>query len=66
MRLGERDHLIELTKPRKNPGWMSQEEYDQAPDTLKVREMKVGGKIMVTDDAVSKESRQEDPQDLVS
>ncbi len=48
MRLGERDHLIELTKPRKNPGWMSQEEYDQAPDTLKVREMKVGGKIMVT------------------
>jgi hypothetical protein len=48
MRFGERDHLIELTKPRKNPGWMSQEEYDQAPDTLKVREMKVGGKIMVT------------------
>jgi len=47
-KLGVRDHLIVLTKPKMKPDWMSQEEYDQAPDTLKVREFKAGGKIMVT------------------
>lgn len=47
-KLGERDHLIVLNKPKIKPGWMSKEEYDQAPDTLTVRELKAGGKIMVT------------------
>ena len=46
-KLGGRDHLIVLTKPKK-PDWMSQYEYDQAPDTLKVREFQADGKIMVT------------------
>ena len=46
-KLGVRDHLIVLTKPKK-PDWMSQYEYDQAPDTLKVREFQADGKIMVT------------------
>jgi hypothetical protein len=43
-----RDHLIVLAKPKKRPDWMSQDEYERAPDTLKVREFKAGGKIMVT------------------
>jgi hypothetical protein len=47
-KLGVRDHLIVLIKPKKKPDWMSQDEYDQAPATLKVREFKAGGKIMVT------------------
>ena len=47
-KLGVRDHLIVLTKPKKKPDWMSQAEYDQAPATLTVREFKAGGKIMVT------------------
>jgi len=47
-RLGTRDHLIVLDKPKKKPQWMTQEAYDQAPATLKVREFKAGGKIMVT------------------
>jgi len=47
-RLGQRDHLIELNKPKKKPDWMSCEAYDQAPDTLTVRELYVGGKILVT------------------
>lgn len=47
-RLGPRDHLIELHKPPKKPDWMSQEEYDQAPDSVKVRELFAGGKILVT------------------
>ena len=46
-RLGVKDHLITLPKPER-PEWMSQWEYDQFPATLKVRELKSGGKILVT------------------
>lgn len=47
-RLGARDHLITLEKPRKRPSWMSQASYEQAPDQLEVRELKAGNKILVT------------------
>lgn len=47
-KLGPRDHLVTLTKPKKKPEWMSQEDYDQAPQTLAVREFFAAGKIMVT------------------
>lgn len=47
-KLGVRDHLIVLSKPKQKPEWMSQYEYDQAPPTLRVRELQVGGKILVT------------------
>lgn len=47
-RLGPRDHLIEWHKPRAKPDWMTQADYDQAPKTLKVRELHIGGKILVT------------------
>ncbi len=47
-KLGVRDHLIVLEKPKKKPEWMTQEAYDEAPATLKVREFKAGGKVMVT------------------
>ncbi len=47
-RLGPRDHLIEIDKPKVKPAWMSQAEYDQTPDRLKVRELRAGGKILVT------------------
>jgi hypothetical protein len=47
-RLGARDHLIELRKPKLKPAWMSQADYDRAPDTLTVRELYTGGKILVT------------------
>lgn len=47
-RLGPRDHLIELRKPKKKPEWMSQAAYDQAPATVKVRELATGGKILMT------------------
>lgn len=46
--LGTRDHLIALDKPKIKPDWMAQADYDQAPDTLKVRELHAGGKILVT------------------
>lgn len=46
--LGPEDHLVELTKPGNRPSWMSQTYYDNAPETLTVRELKTGGKILVT------------------
>ncbi len=47
-KLGPRDHLIILNKPKKKPEWMTQEAYDEAPTTLNVREFKASGKILVT------------------
>ena len=48
LRLGQRDHLIELQKPKIKPAWMSPSQYDSAPDTITVREVKTAGKILVT------------------
>lgn len=47
-RVGERDHLITLQRPKQKPYWMSGETYQAAPTCLTVREFKAGGKIMVT------------------
>lgn len=47
-RLGTRDHVIQLHKPVKRPAWMTPAQYDAAPDTLAVREVLVGGKLLVT------------------
>ena len=47
-RLGERDHLIELSKPLVKPQWMSQADYESAPQTLPVREVRTGGKTLIT------------------
>lgn len=46
--LGPYDHLVVLEKPKKRPDWMTQEAYEQAPETLKVREFAAGGKVLVT------------------
>lgn len=48
VRLGARDHLIVLNKPKSKPDWMPQADYEQAPDTLTVRELRVHGKTLVT------------------
>lgn len=47
-KLGERDHLTIIQKPKHRPDWMSETQYQAAPDTITVREFKAGGKIMVT------------------
>jgi hypothetical protein len=47
-RLGQRDHVIELCKPKIKPAWMSQADYDQAPERLTARELYTGGKILMT------------------
>jgi hypothetical protein len=47
-RLGVRDHLMLLPKPAIKPDWMSQADYEQAPQSLTVRELRTGGKTLVT------------------
>jgi hypothetical protein len=46
--LGQRDHLIEMQKPVQRPAWMTASQFDAMPDTLKVRELRAGGKTLVT------------------
>lgn len=47
-RLGQRDHLIVFPKPVVKPAWMSEAAYEQAPGSLTVRELRTGGKTLVT------------------
>lgn len=46
--LGARDHLIVFQKPVIKPDWLTRTAYDEAPATLTVRELRVGGKTLVT------------------
>lgn len=47
-KIGHTDHIIVYNKPRKRPDWMSQDDYQAAPEVLRVRELKVEDKILVT------------------
>ncbi len=47
-RLGTRDHLVKLLKPKKKPDWMTQAQYELAPNSLVIRELKAGGKVIIT------------------
>ena len=47
-KLGSKDHLIVYRKPVKKPDWMTEQHYREAPDTLTIRELKVGNKLLVT------------------
>jgi hypothetical protein len=47
-KLGSRDHLITLTKPKIRPEWMTPEQYESAPESLVIRELEVGCKTLVT------------------
>ena len=46
--LGKKDHLIDIKKPPKRPEWMSKEKFDELPKTITIRELKRGGKILIT------------------
>jgi hypothetical protein len=47
-RLGTRDHVATWRKPKQKPDWLSQADYDQAPDQLRLREVKANHKVLVT------------------
>jgi len=59
-RLGQRDHLIVLEKPKRKPDWMNAQQYAQAPATLQVRELKVGGTLLVTTVLCAKQASKAD------
>lgn len=46
-RLGVRDHRSDWSKPAR-PSWMTATQYAAVPATLTVREVKVGGRVLVT------------------
>jgi hypothetical protein len=47
-KLGDRDHLITLTKPKLRPAWMTEAQYQSAPEILAIRELEVGGRVLIT------------------
>ena len=47
-RLGARDHLLVIYKPVIKPSWMTQADYDRAPESITVRELRAGHKTLVT------------------
>lgn len=47
-RLGSRDHLITLDKPRRCPDWMCPARYAALPEAITVRELKAGRRVLVT------------------
>lgn len=45
--LGTRDHLIVWSKPAR-PAWMDRETWQKIPDEITVRELRVGGRTIIT------------------
>jgi hypothetical protein len=54
-KLGAKDHIIKLEKPKIKPDWMTKETYDSSPGYLSIREFKAGGKVLVTSMLCAKE-----------
>lgn len=48
VKLGKEDHLIELPKPRQKPDWMEPSDYESAPPSITIREMRASGKTLIT------------------
>ena len=46
--LGTRDHIVRWPKPATRPQWMTPEQYDNAPDAITLREVKVAHQVLVT------------------
>ena len=47
-RLGAKDHIISVKKPKKKPVWMSDEAWADLPDELLIREFSVKGIVYVS------------------
>lgn len=57
-RLGKKEHLVKLRRPIK-PEWMEDQDYEELPESICIREVKVGGIILVTTILDEKISRNE-------
>jgi hypothetical protein len=47
-RLGARDHVVQWLKPAHVPAWMSRAQYRAVPEHITLREVRVGGRVLVT------------------
>ena len=59
-RLGPRDQLVTWTRPQR-PRWMDHETYQRMPESIRVRQTEVAGRILVT---TLTDARQVTPADL--
>ena len=46
--LGTLDHVVVWNKPVEKPHWLSQEDFDEVPETMQLREARVGPKVLVS------------------
>lgn len=46
-RLGQDDHIVQWSRPAR-PAWMDEQTYAATPRTLRVREVRVNGRVLVT------------------
>jgi hypothetical protein len=46
--LGKKDHLIAIPKSKIKPDWMTQQAFEDAPDKITIRVLKVGQKTIIT------------------
>lgn len=42
------DHVVAWTKPKVKPHWLSDEDFDGLPETMQLREVRVGSKVLVS------------------
>jgi len=47
-KIGSKDHIVRLTKPRQRPDWMGEEQYQAVPDEMMIREIGMGKKVLIT------------------
>ena len=47
-KLGSKDHVVTLTKPKKRPDWMNEAHYQAAPSKIILREIGTGKKVLIT------------------
>lgn len=46
--LSNNDHIITIKAPKSIPTWMSEQEKEKLPKTIKIREINISGKILIT------------------
>lgn len=61
--LGKNDHIITIKKHFK-PEWMDKKTYQNSPKELNIREVKIGGKILITNMLCPKETPAKEIQQL--
>lgn len=47
-KLGKKDHLLNWHKPKEKPIWMSESDYAELPETIRMREFSVDGIVYAT------------------